>query len=82
MTEYIEVICFVAAADDYLSGNLRTISYFDFNTLRKATKNFDQGNLIGRGGFGPVYLVFFQKTFISIFISSLRENPICITLRE
>ncbi|KAH6817533.1 hypothetical protein C2S51_001136 [Perilla frutescens var. frutescens] len=41
---------------DVLSGNLRTISYFDFETLRKATKNFNQNNLLGRGGFGPVYL--------------------------
>ncbi|KAI3444183.1 hypothetical protein Pfo_000848 [Paulownia fortunei] len=39
-----------------LSGNLRTISYFDFQTLKKATKNFHQNNLLGRGGFGPVYL--------------------------
>lgn len=44
------------ATDDYLSGNLHTISYYDFQTLRKATKNFHQGNLLGRGGFGPVYL--------------------------
>ncbi|KAK6159065.1 hypothetical protein DH2020_006379 [Rehmannia glutinosa] len=41
---------------DVLSGNLRTISYFDFQTLKKATKNFHQNNLLGRGGFGPVYL--------------------------
>ncbi|KAI3446633.1 hypothetical protein Pfo_003298 [Paulownia fortunei] len=41
---------------DVLSGNLRTISYFDFQTLKKATKNFDQNNLLGSGGFGPVFL--------------------------
>ncbi|KAL0316641.1 UNVERIFIED_CONTAM: putative LRR receptor-like serine/threonine-protein kinase [Sesamum radiatum] len=41
---------------DVLSGNLRTISYFDFQMLKKATKNFDQNNLLGRGGFGPVFL--------------------------
>ncbi|PIN04119.1 Serine/threonine protein kinase [Handroanthus impetiginosus] len=40
---------------DVLSGNLRMISYFDFQTLKKATKNFHQNNLLGRGGFGPVY---------------------------
>ncbi|KAK4392600.1 putative LRR receptor-like serine/threonine-protein kinase [Sesamum angolense] len=34
---------------DVLSGNLRTISYFDFQMLKKATKNFDQNNLLGRG---------------------------------
>ncbi|KAL7097478.1 hypothetical protein ACP275_10G147100 [Erythranthe tilingii] len=43
-------------AKDVLSGNLRTITYFHFNTLKKATKNFHQNNLLGRGGFGPVYL--------------------------
>ncbi|KAI3932673.1 hypothetical protein MKW98_012644 [Papaver atlanticum] len=43
------------AAPDYFSGNLRTISYFDFRSLRKATKNFNPVNLLGSGGFGPVY---------------------------
>ncbi|KAI3936642.1 hypothetical protein MKX01_028159, partial [Papaver californicum] len=42
-------------APDYFSGNLRTISYFDFRTLKKATKNFNHVNLLGSGGFGPVY---------------------------
>ncbi|KAL3819570.1 hypothetical protein ACJIZ3_005475 [Penstemon smallii] len=41
---------------DILSGNLHTISYFDFQSLTKATKNFHQNNLLGRGGFGPVFL--------------------------
>lgn len=40
---------------DFFSGNLRTISYFDFHKLKKATKNFHHCNLLGRGGFGPVY---------------------------
>ncbi|KAK2358691.1 putative LRR receptor serine/threonine-protein kinase [Trifolium repens] len=40
---------------EFISGNLRTISYFDFQTLRKATKNFHRRNLLGSGGFGPVY---------------------------
>ncbi|XP_061994656.1 probable LRR receptor-like serine/threonine-protein kinase At1g56130 [Rosa rugosa] len=43
------------ASTDAFSGILRTISYFDFATLKKATKNFHQGNLLGKGGFGPVY---------------------------
>ncbi|KAL3535442.1 hypothetical protein ACH5RR_003903 [Cinchona calisaya] len=38
------------------SGNLHTISYFDFETLKKATKNFHHSFLLGRGGFGPVFL--------------------------
>ncbi|KAK3038262.1 hypothetical protein RJ639_029850 [Escallonia herrerae] len=42
--------------NDYLSETLRSIRYFDFQTLKRATKNFDQRNLLGRGGFGPVYL--------------------------
>ncbi|CAA2991703.1 probable LRR receptor-like serine threonine-kinase At1g56140 isoform X1 [Olea europaea subsp. europaea] len=43
-------------AKDILSRNLHTISWFDFQTLKKATKNFHQDNLLGRGGFGPVFL--------------------------
>ncbi|XP_076955897.1 cold-responsive protein kinase 1-like [Bidens hawaiensis] len=41
---------------DYFSGNLRTISYFSFQALKKATKNFHECNFLGKGGFGPVYL--------------------------
>ncbi|WRX34617.1 Serine-threonine/tyrosine-protein kinase [Theobroma cacao] len=44
-----------AASPDFFSGNLRTISYFDFKTLKRATKNFHPDNLLGRGGFGPVH---------------------------
>ncbi|KAG5129869.1 hypothetical protein JHK84_036266 [Glycine max] len=40
---------------EFISGNLRTFSYFDFRTLRRATKNFHPRNLLGSGGFGPVY---------------------------
>nr|XP_043629806.1 cold-responsive protein kinase 1-like [Erigeron canadensis] len=43
-------------AKNYLSGNLRTISYFSFQALKKATKNFHDSNLLGKGGFGPVYM--------------------------
>ncbi|XP_065850969.1 probable LRR receptor-like serine/threonine-protein kinase At1g56140 [Euphorbia lathyris] len=42
-------------ASEFWSGNLRTISHFDFQALKKATKNFHPNNLLGRGGFGPVY---------------------------
>ncbi|KAL7587237.1 cold-responsive protein kinase 1 isoform X1 [Lactuca sativa] len=44
------------AAKDYFSGKLQTISYFSFRTLKEASKNFDECNLLGEGGFGPVYL--------------------------
>ncbi|MBA0609951.1 hypothetical protein Godav_010854, partial [Gossypium davidsonii] len=40
---------------DFFSGDLRTIFYFDFRTLKRATKNFHPDNLLGKGGFGPVY---------------------------
>lgn len=43
-----------------MSGNLRTITYFDYATLKKATRDFNQKNQLGRGGFGPVYLVHFK----------------------
>ncbi|KAI4376407.1 hypothetical protein MLD38_014174 [Melastoma candidum] len=45
----------LADSKDFLYGNLRTISYFDFQTLKSATKNFHHRNLLGTGGFGPVY---------------------------
>lgn len=58
-TSVLTLFCLIAASTDAFSGILRTISYFDFPTLKKATKNFHQGNLLGRGGFGPVYRVLF-----------------------
>lgn len=39
-----------------MSGNLRTITYFDYAALKRATRDFHQKNQLGRGGFGPVYL--------------------------
>ncbi|KAF5456428.1 hypothetical protein F2P56_025916 [Juglans regia] len=44
-----------ASKEISFSGNLRTISHFDFQTLKKATQNFHHANLLGKGGFGPVY---------------------------
>ncbi|KAG2691951.1 hypothetical protein I3843_08G029800 [Carya illinoinensis] len=46
----------VAASAELFSGNLRTVSYFDFQTLKKAANNFHPDHLLGKGGFGPVYL--------------------------
>lgn len=48
---------FFAVNKDLFSGQLQTISYFDFETLKKATKNFHPINFLGSGGFGPVYQV-------------------------
>ncbi|KAK8630297.1 hypothetical protein V6N13_079095 [Hibiscus sabdariffa] len=44
-----------AASKDFFSGDLRSFFYFDFRTLKRATKNFHPDNLLGKGGFGPVY---------------------------
>lgn len=55
---FLFLIFYVAASAELFSGNLRTVSYFDFQTLKKATKNFHPDHLLGKGGFGPVYLVF------------------------
>ncbi|KAK7411946.1 hypothetical protein VNO78_03391 [Psophocarpus tetragonolobus] len=44
-----------SGSKEFFSGNLRTISCFDYQTLKKATNNFHADNLLGSGGFGPVY---------------------------
>ncbi|KAL4385377.1 hypothetical protein GQ457_15G029380 [Hibiscus cannabinus] len=57
----VGIECFISesgrheAATDFFSGDLRSIFYFDFRTLKRATKNFHPDNLLGKGGFGPVY---------------------------
>ncbi|KAI4344498.1 hypothetical protein L6164_011717 [Bauhinia variegata] len=43
------------ASMEFISESLRSISYFDLQTLKRATKNFHPANLLGSGGFGPVY---------------------------
>jgi len=30
---------------------------YDFSTIRAATNNFSDANMLGQGGFGPVYKV-------------------------
>ncbi|XP_073007285.1 cold-responsive protein kinase 1-like [Typha latifolia] len=40
---------------EYFSDNLRTIYYFDYQTLKNATRDFHPKNQLGRGGFGPVF---------------------------
>ncbi|KAK8953823.1 putative LRR receptor-like serine/threonine-protein kinase [Platanthera zijinensis] len=40
---------------EYFSHNLRSVFYFEYHTLKKATGNFHPTNQLGKGGFGPVY---------------------------
>jgi hypothetical protein len=38
---------------------------FDFETIETATKKFSKDNKLGEGGFGEVYKVLGERTFIS-----------------
>ncbi|XP_028751418.1 putative serine/threonine-protein kinase [Neltuma alba] len=40
---------------DFFSGSVQEMSYFDYQTLKKATMNFHPDNLLGSGGYGPVF---------------------------
>ncbi|XLR09337.1 hypothetical protein S83_037275 [Arachis hypogaea] len=53
---------------DFFSGSLGTISHFNLNTLRRATRNFHSKNLLGSGGFGPVYQVLVHTLFHTILL--------------
>ncbi|RYR77132.1 hypothetical protein Ahy_A01g001598 isoform B [Arachis hypogaea] len=73
---------------DFFSGSLGTISHFNLNTLRRATRNFHSKNLLGSGGFGPVYQVIrllnmlleenYQKRPISTVLEFLKNTDLTL----
>ena len=46
------------------------LTFFDMNTIRAATNNFNVSNKLGQGGFGPVYKVI-RKIVLCILFSYL-----------
>lgn len=46
--------------------NLEDVPLFKFEELANATKNFSEANRLGKGGFGPVYMVLIS--LICLFI--------------
>jgi hypothetical protein len=75
----LTLVCGVPDVPEYfssnMSGNLRTITYFDYATLKKATRDFNQKNQLGRGGFGPVYLV---RPFIFLWRNRDTSVPLAV----
>lgn len=45
---------------------------YEFAKLEAATNNFHFGNILGKGGFGPVYKVILSKIFL--FLCYLLNN--------
>lgn len=43
----------------------------EFGTLAAATNHFSLGNLLGEGGFGPVYKVIFLNSFVHPLLPEL-----------
>jgi len=46
---------------------LDELPLYDFKKLETATNSFDVGNMLGKGGFGPVYKVILFKVLYAIF---------------
>ncbi|KAL8460253.1 hypothetical protein ACS0TY_031970 [Phlomoides rotata] len=45
----------IVLKDEAENVNIEELPLFTFETLARATNQFDESNLLGRGGFGPVY---------------------------
>uniref|UniRef100_A0A804PVF1 Protein kinase domain-containing protein n=1 Tax=Zea mays TaxID=4577 RepID=A0A804PVF1_MAIZE len=57
-------------SDNYFTGS-ENITRFSYRELVRATSNFDQGNKIGEGGYGPVYK---DGTLIAVKVLSLHSR--------
>ncbi|KDP38653.1 hypothetical protein JCGZ_04006 [Jatropha curcas] len=52
------------AVDEYQYQNAPNLQIFKFSEIKAATGNFSCENRLGEGGYGPVYKVNFNKSFI------------------
>jgi hypothetical protein len=50
---------------------LDELPLYNFKKLETATNSFHAGNMLGKGGFGPVYKVSLSTILFVIFFSSL-----------
>lgn len=50
-----------------LKGLNQQTGLFTLRQIKAATNNFDIGNKIGEGGFGPVYKVFYHDITMSLY---------------
>lgn len=61
-------------SDNYFTGS-ENITRFSYRELVRATSNFDQGNKIGEGGYGPVYKGTLKDgTVIAVKVLSLHSR--------
>ncbi|BAS79962.1 cold-responsive protein kinase 1 isoform X1 [Oryza sativa Japonica Group] len=77
--------CFCGSQEDIKELlNLKNVQLFSYREIRAATNNFDDGNKIGRGGFGTVYKGTFEDgtAFAAKVLSAESEQGINEFLTE